>query len=929
MIKKKKRDNWFLDVTASSYGDDNPIAVSASWIAVSWNSAAAGPVAILPLGSPSKVKDPPFLQGHSKRVSTLDFDPFDDNRLATGSEDNTVCIWNLPSDGLKQNSSDPAGKLSGHTNKLTTLRWNTSASGVLATGSTDKTVRVWDVNSSSEKYNLSLSGMIFSLDWNYNSSLIVATTSDKKVAVIDPRQNKIVGEAASHEGVKPSFVTWLGKSSRFLTTGFSKSRERQFYIWDSANLTKPVKTSTIDSSTGVIIPLFDQDTNQLYLAGKGDTTVRVFEITDGDFTVGTNVVSKGIQKGVARVPKSALNIMGCEINRVLRATDNEIIPCNFIVPRKTHHEFAADLFPLSASKTPALSADEWFSGSDKDPVLSSLEPGSSGTSISSQIRTDAEQPWASSSSTSSTSAASSTSPASARNNSTTSTSSPSSLRTSSTPAQTEQKVNLGWGGQPEEKKPDEYYALKKMNIVRSSKYRNILLKPFQQSQFYTNLKIKTTGMEGNPLQANAMYFGVPWVGSGGQLAVFPLTATGKVADSIGTIETGSDVMCFQFFPGEDSKLVTGLDNGKIRTWDIPVDLYKQPRNFTQFTSEFQGGHARRLSDLCWHPLSNEVLLSTGMDLVVKLWDLNSLDCKITLSGHTEQIQSVAWNYNGSIFATSCKDMKLRVWDPRGQKQIGEARNHEAPKASRLTWLGNSDKVFSVGFNKQSSREFMIWDIKKLDKPLVTNTIDLGNGIYEPFYDEDMELMQLVAMGDTTIRYYEFEDSSEGLISHYLTDNKLSGPTLGIAKLPKRIYDIKGVEVGQFLKITPVSNTQTIERFSVKVPRTKNEFFQDDIYKDTRDSTTSVISSDEWFSGKNKEGPKTMSLRPEGMKLLSEVPQVVKQIKKFNPDDIKQDAQDLKNAVVNRFYNQMQTHKEEANTVAIDTEGVHEDEWADY
>jgi len=451
-----KRDNWFLDVTASSYGDDNPLAASAKWIAVSWNSASAGPVAFLPLNSPSKVKDPPFLQGHSKRVTTLDFDPFDDNRLATGSEDNTICVWNIPNEGLTQTTTNPSANLRGHSNKVTTLKWHGSASGVIATGSTDKTVRVWDVASSSEKYNVSLSGMLFSLDWNYNSSLIVATTSDKKIAVIDPRQQKIVSEAASHEGAKPSFVTWLGNSNRFCTTGFSKMRERQLFIWDSTNVTKPVRTSTIDSSTGVVVPLFDQDTNQLYLSGKGDTTVRVYEVSDNDVTVGSAPTpSKGIQKGVTRVPKRALNIMGCEINRLLRATDNEIIPCNFVVPRKSHRDFADDLFPASASTTAALTADQWFSGTDKDPILQSLNPATSGAPISSQIRTDAEQPWSSSSSSASSSSNNSSSAASS--------SSPSTAASTTSQQSTAQPtVNLGWGGQKkEEPKAAEYYTPKK------------------------------------------------------------------------------------------------------------------------------------------------------------------------------------------------------------------------------------------------------------------------------------------------------------------------------------------------------------------------------------------------------------------------------------------------------------------------------------
>eukprot|EP01088_Endostelium_zonatum_P012464 TRINITY_DN266_c0_g1_i1.p1 TRINITY_DN266_c0_g1~~TRINITY_DN266_c0_g1_i1.p1 ORF type:complete len:874 (+),score=222.35 TRINITY_DN266_c0_g1_i1:57-2678(+) len=842
----QKRENWFLDVNVSTSGDDNPIAASANWIAVAWSSVSAGPVAVLPLNSPTKVKDPPFLQGHSRKVTTLDFDPFDDNRLATGSEDNTIAIWNIPAGGLTGNLTEPTTVLKGHFGKLTGLRWSSTAGGVIASCSADKTVRVWDVATGAEKATAFVPGSVFSLDWNYNCSLIVCTTTEKKVVVVDARSGKVLQEGNSHEGVKPSLVAWLGDSNRFLTTGFNKARERQFFVWDASDLSKPLRQTNIDNGTGVLIPIFDGDTNQLYLAGKGDTTTRIYEILEGSDQQFQPATSKGVQSAVARVPKRALNILGCEINRLLRATPSEIIPCNFVVPRKVQMDFAEDIFPPTLGLTPALSANEWFSGTDKDPVLVSLNPANAGavvqrTSSSSSIPAPKPATTTSSSSLSVTSNGSSSS----------SSSSPAPPRTSSSSGST-------IGG--------------KKSIVRSSKYRNVFVKYAHQSQFYTNMKVKLS-MEGNPIQASNTHFAVPWLGAGGQLAVIPLTAVGRMADSINTVESGSDIMTFKFFPGSDTKVVTGIDNGKIRTWDVPEDLYKSGKNLTTPTGDIQA-HNRRLNEVVFNPICNEVLLSTGMDHVVNIWDLNTMSNKISLDAHTEQIQSVTWNYYGNLFATSCKDTRLRIFDPRSRAVVGEAKNHEAPKATRVTWLGDSDSVFSVGFNKQSNREFMVWDIKRLDKPVTQVSLDQGNGVYEPFFDEDMNLLQLVAMGDTTIRNYEFERNGEGeVLPYYLVDCKVTGPTLGFAKLPKKSVDIKNVEVGSCLKISPQSNSHSIERISLRVPRTKVEYFQDDIYVDTRDTSSSVISSDDWFNG-GKAEPKYAGLRPDDMPLWSSVSQAV-------------------------------------------------------
>ncbi|XP_068225021.1 coronin-1C-like isoform X2 [Palaemon carinicauda] len=45
-----------------------------------------------------------------------------------------------------------------------------------------------------------------------------------------------------------------------------------------------------------------------------------------------------------------------------------------IVPRKSD-QFQPDLYPDTASPTPALSAEEWFAGTNKGPVLMSMKTG--------------------------------------------------------------------------------------------------------------------------------------------------------------------------------------------------------------------------------------------------------------------------------------------------------------------------------------------------------------------------------------------------------------------------------------------------------------------------------------------------------------------------------------------------------------------------
>jgi len=60
--------------------------------------------------------------------------------------------------------------------------------------------------------------------------------------------------------------------------------------------------------------------------------------------------------------------------KILRLTARGlIVPISFQVPRKAA-VFHADLYPDAYAGVPSLSADEWFKGENKDPVLKSLDP---------------------------------------------------------------------------------------------------------------------------------------------------------------------------------------------------------------------------------------------------------------------------------------------------------------------------------------------------------------------------------------------------------------------------------------------------------------------------------------------------------------------------------------------------------------------------
>jgi len=133
-----------------------------------------------------------------------------------------------------------------------------------------------------------------------------------------------------------------------------------------------------DTSNGVMFPVYDPDTNLVFLCGKGDSVIRYFEITpEPPFVHYINTFqTPDPQRGVGFMPKRGVDVSTCEIARFYRLNNNgfcQVVP--FKVPRKSEL-FQEDLYPDTCADIPALTADEWWSDKkNADPVLMSMADG--------------------------------------------------------------------------------------------------------------------------------------------------------------------------------------------------------------------------------------------------------------------------------------------------------------------------------------------------------------------------------------------------------------------------------------------------------------------------------------------------------------------------------------------------------------------------
>ena len=384
----KKEEHFTHLNLATSTGDHQYIKANSKFFAVATRAAGGGALAVIPHKEVGKrPNNYPKITGHTAAVFDFDFNPFHDQIIATGSDDCTAKVWGIPSeDGLTENLTDPLVDLNSHMKKVIFTKFHPTAANVLATASADHTVKFWDIESGQEKQTLEgHTQTLQDVVYNYNGSQLATSCKDKKMRIFDPRTNAIVQENQPHEGSKCFKLVFQGKGTNIITVGFTRQSKRQFKIWDSRNLgDKPIHTESIDQSAGVILPYFDEDTNVLYLAGKGDGNIRFYEIVDSKPFAFSLSEYRGTssQKGFCFLPKRHCNTKKCEVMRGMKLTSNSVEGLSFIIPRKSDR-FQKDIYPDTYAGQPSMTADEFFEGKDADPKLVSMDPANAGANAGS------------------------------------------------------------------------------------------------------------------------------------------------------------------------------------------------------------------------------------------------------------------------------------------------------------------------------------------------------------------------------------------------------------------------------------------------------------------------------------------------------------------------------------------------------------------
>jgi coronin-1B/1C/6 len=337
-------------------------------------------------------------------------------------------------------------------------------------------------------------------------------------------------------------------------------------------------------------------------------------------------------------------------------------------------------------------------------------------------------------------------------------------------------------------------------------------------------------------------------------------------------------------PHSDSIVASGGEDGNVMIWQVDASVFEdwsadgwEPKDFSPVLRI--DASPRKVGQVLWHPTAQHVIASAVGDHTVKLWDLGSPESpRAILAGHGDTIQSITFNPTGQLLATTSRDRKIRLFDPRaGGEAVRIGEGHGGIKGARVVWMGEHDRIATTGFSRMSDRQLSVWETGAL-KSVKTLTLDQSAGVVMPFWSDNnilflgrffsistvparltLFLLLVAGKGDGNIRYFEYENDN----LYAIDEHKSIDPQRGMCFIPRRALSTPECEIARAYKLT----SGAVEPIAFIVPRKvtpsppifytlngslthapQSDSFQSDIFPPAP-SIEPCLTSGEFFSGK--------------------------------------------------------------------------------
>lgn len=159
------------------------------------------------------------------------------------------------------------------------------------------------------------------------------------------------------------------------------------------------------------------------------------------------------------------------------------------------------------------------------------------------------------------------------------------------------------------------------------------------------------------------------------------------------------VSCVKFVPPRGDQLVSTSRDGTIKVWDIET-------GYCVLTMVGHDGWVRQAS-----VLDEETIATAGQDKTVRLWSLSSGENTGTLCGHENVVECVAFAQKDGrpVVLSGSRDKTIRVWSLETRTCEAVLEGHENWVRALYVVPSNPRYVVSVGDDKA----ILCWDLNEL------------------------------------------------------------------------------------------------------------------------------------------------------------------------------------------------------------------------
>jgi len=184
--------------------------------------------------APNSSKHTFHFSGHQAEGFAMDWSSATPGRLATGSCNRNIHLWQLRDSGTWNVDQRP---LNAHTDSVEDIQWSPNENNVFASCSVDKTVRIWDARAVGSKACMLTANAHDSdvnvISWNRHDPFILSGGDDGMLKVWDLRQfqNGVPVATFKHHNAPITSVEWHPTDS---TVFAASGDDHQITIWDLA-----------------------------------------------------------------------------------------------------------------------------------------------------------------------------------------------------------------------------------------------------------------------------------------------------------------------------------------------------------------------------------------------------------------------------------------------------------------------------------------------------------------------------------------------------------------------------------------------------------------------------------------------------------------------------------------------------------------------